>query len=151
MRLELNLPALERLIGGDTELELELRKQIIQEFAKRHLKEEADKAAYEAVVEEVRRRVNELAKNNFGIDNLVTSLIWPTVDFRLKSMIESLVNEQARKAVDAALLQIIECQKRYWKHEIEAAVKRGMDRQIEKEIEEGIRKRLEAAAKGLST
>ncbi len=32
MRLELSLPALERLIGGDTEAELHLRKQIVQEF-----------------------------------------------------------------------------------------------------------------------
>lgn len=37
MKLVLTVPALERLIGGDTEVEVELRKSIVQEFAKRHL------------------------------------------------------------------------------------------------------------------
>lgn len=37
MKLVLTVPALERLIGGDTEVEVELRKSIVQEFSKRHL------------------------------------------------------------------------------------------------------------------
>lgn len=35
MKLSLNVPTLERLIGGDTELELELRQAAASEFAKR--------------------------------------------------------------------------------------------------------------------
>lgn len=39
MKIQINnLAALERLIGGDTELEIEIRNNIVQEFTKRHLK-----------------------------------------------------------------------------------------------------------------
>ena len=38
MKLELNLPALERLIGGDTEIEIGIRQQIVEQFCKHHIK-----------------------------------------------------------------------------------------------------------------
>ena len=38
MKLSLNLPALERLIAGEDELEVEIRQNIAEAFAKRHLK-----------------------------------------------------------------------------------------------------------------
>jgi hypothetical protein len=38
-KIQINsLEALERLIGGDTELEIELRNTVVQEFSKKHLK-----------------------------------------------------------------------------------------------------------------
>ncbi len=50
MHVSLTLPALERLIGGETEIEVHLRQQIVEKFAERHLKSivnrEAWKAAY---------------------------------------------------------------------------------------------------------
>jgi hypothetical protein len=113
------------------------------------LKEIAENATYVTALEEAKRHVNELAKEHFGIEHLATNTIWPTIDYRLKSMIESLVKEHAQKAVDAALVEIIQYQKRYWSKEIETAVKKVMDRQIEAEIEEGIRRRLNAAAKSV--
>lgn len=36
--MELNAPALERLLGGDTELEVQLRHQVADQFAGKHLK-----------------------------------------------------------------------------------------------------------------
>jgi hypothetical protein len=149
MRMELNLPALERLIGGDTEIELQLRKQIVQEFAKRHLKEVAETASYEAALEAAKQYINEAAKETFGVENLATNHLWPTVGYRLKSMIQSLVKETAQKVVDEVLLKTIEYQKTYWSRELQAMVEKAMDRQIEKEVEEGIRKRLEAVAKSV--
>jgi hypothetical protein len=39
IKLQINsLDALERLIGGDNEVELELRNWVVQAFAKKHLK-----------------------------------------------------------------------------------------------------------------
>ena len=38
-KIQINsLDALERLIGGDTELEIEVRNSVIQKFAEKHLK-----------------------------------------------------------------------------------------------------------------
>ena len=145
MRLELNLPALERLIGGDTELELHLRQQIVQEFAKRHLKAVAEKATYEAAVEAAKQYINAVAKEAFDVEHLATSHLWPTVGYRLRSLIENLVKESAQKIVDEALAKFIQHQSHYWRGEVRKAVEQEMERQIEKEIADGIRKRLEAA------
>jgi hypothetical protein len=144
MRLELNLPDLERLIGGDTELELSLHKQIVQEFAKRHLKEVADSTAYELALEAVKQYVNE-AEDTFGIENLVTSHIWPTVGYRLKSLVDAYVKETVQKVIDETLSKTLEHQKTYWIWDIRRKIQEAMDCQIEKEVEEGIQKRLEAA------
>lgn len=37
IKLDLDIPALERLIGGDSEVEVNLRRGIVEEFARRHL------------------------------------------------------------------------------------------------------------------
>jgi uncharacterized membrane protein len=150
MRLELNLPALERLIGGDTEVEIHLREQIVKEFARRHLKEIAATATYQEAIAEVRRQVTATAKEAFDIQNLATRELKATSGDRLRFLIESLVRETAQKLVDDALLRVIEHQKRYWAREVEEAVKMAMKCQIEREVEEGIKRRLDAA-RNLST
>jgi len=147
VRLELNLPALERLIGGDTELELHLRQQIVQEFARRHLKEVTATATYEAALESAKQLVNEAAKESFDIENLATSHLWPTTGFRLKSMIEELVKQHAQKAVDEAVKGIIEYQKRYWGQEMARAVDAALNKELNRLIHDGIQQRLNAAAK----
>ena len=39
MKIQINsLEALERLIGGDTQVEIEIRNSIVQEFTKKYLK-----------------------------------------------------------------------------------------------------------------
>lgn len=53
MRLELTLPALERLIGGDSEVEVQLRRQIAQAFTFRYLKGIVDKDMVEVVRSQV--------------------------------------------------------------------------------------------------
>lgn len=37
IQIRLDVPALERLIGGDSAVEIELRKGVVEEFARRHL------------------------------------------------------------------------------------------------------------------
>lgn len=84
MKLELNGPALERLIGGDTEVELHLRKQIVHNFAKKHLKVVAEQEAYRAALEEAKQHANAVAKEHFGIDNLASTHLRPLIEDRLK-------------------------------------------------------------------
>lgn len=146
MKIELTLPALERLIGGDTEIEVALRRQIVEEFAKRHLKVVADEACYQTALQNAKHYVDEVAKETFDIENITTSHLWPTVGSRLQSLIRNLVEQQAQKIVDEVLMKTIEYQKKYWSDEVSRAVKKEIDRQIEREIEEGIRKRLEVAS-----
>jgi hypothetical protein len=150
MIFQLDLPAIERLIGGDTEVEVRIRKQIVEEFARRHLKAIAETASYEAAIQAAKDYVNQAAKETFGIENLVTSHLWPTAGHRLKAMVESMVKEQAQKAVDEALLKTIEYQKRYWSKEINDAVRKANDKEIEKLVEAEIQRRLTAAKEAKS-
>ena len=48
MKVSLTLPALERLIAGDTEIEVEILQQIAEQFAKRHLKTILNDATWKA-------------------------------------------------------------------------------------------------------
>jgi len=47
MKIIMNVPLLEKLIGGDTEIEVEIRKAVVHEFAKRHLSAVADAMSVE--------------------------------------------------------------------------------------------------------
>jgi hypothetical protein len=64
MKLSLNLPALERLIGGDGEIEVELRHQIVKEFTKKYLKGIVDSSVFQSyqreLLEELRKAVKEV-------------------------------------------------------------------------------------------
>ena len=59
--LSLNRPALERLIGNDTQLEVELRHQVVEEFAKRHLKEVVQSEIFERVLKAALQEVDAAA------------------------------------------------------------------------------------------
>lgn len=61
MKIVLDVPALERLLGGDTELEIELRKNVANEFANRHLSVLAKQvfAETEVIKEAVKQQVFE--------------------------------------------------------------------------------------------
>ena len=62
MKIQINsLKALERLIGGDNELEIEIRNSIVQEFTKKHLK-----SIYNDIISDafLRRITEELIKSD---------------------------------------------------------------------------------------
>ena len=60
IKIQINsLEALERLIGGNTELEIELRGAIVQEFAKKHLKAVANETIIANANYEIRNYIRE--------------------------------------------------------------------------------------------
>ena len=65
MKLELTLPALERLIGGDTEIEIGIRHQIVEAFVKRHIKPLVNDSTWQNFYakwrDELMREINTLA------------------------------------------------------------------------------------------
>ena len=144
MKLQLTIPALERLIGGDTEIEVDLRKQIVHEFAKRHLKNVADEEIHKAAVDEVKKHVNAAAKEAFDI-NGVLGATWPDASRRLESMVKSVVESSVQQIVDEALAKVIQRQNHYWTQQLADVVDRAVHRDIEKLVEQGIQKRLKAA------
>jgi hypothetical protein len=55
------------------------------------------------------------------------------------------VNDKAQEVINDILIKKIEEQKKYWEREIHKAVEKAINHQIAIEVEEGIRKRLDAA------
>lgn len=63
MILQLNLPALERLLAGESSIELNLRQQIVEEFCKKHIKTLVNNTelvkVHKAVAEEIKKHIGE--------------------------------------------------------------------------------------------
>lgn len=141
MKLELDVEALERLLGGDKGLEAEMQEAFIKAFAEKVV----DTAEFDNAVAKARQIVNGAAKQSYDIENLAINHVWPSAGPRLIQLIEQLVKDRAQKVVDDILIKTIEYQKSYWSRELNKAVDKAIEREIEKQVEEGIRKRLDRA------
>lgn len=101
MKLVLNVATLERLIGGDSEVEVELRKNIVHEFGKRHL------AAVAKVIvedlEKVRKDVYDQVLKDIGITKVWVSggdiRMTEELKTRIKAMVFERLEVEARKIV----------------------------------------------------
>lgn len=143
MKVELTLPALERLIGGDSEIEVGLRTQIVEAFAEKHLRKllndamfKAASAIWEADVDRiVKAKIQEVlaekqAKMEADPDGAVR------YKFHLDTAIENAVNAKADAQCERWRLFFSTDMKRMVEH----AVKRDIDKEVDREIQ----RRLEA-------
>ncbi len=145
MQMVLTLPALERLIGGDTEIELLLRKQIAKQFVESHFSGLVDDEVAARVVKAEAAMVDVAAKAELGIENLVGGNRWPNISYRLQSIIKDEAEKLAQECVNEALKKIIEYQKRYWDKEITNAVTKALEANIKQQIADGVQAKLQAA------
>lgn len=147
MRLELNLPALERLLGGDTEIEVGLRQQIGEEFCKKHLKSMLNDATYRKVSAEwesqLKAAIDEAVTGFFNKKQDETDGTWTAN--RLQWSFEKVIGEAVNKAMADHIAKTIAYQTRQFSRELNSAVDAAMSAEIEKRIEEGVQKRLTAA------
>lgn len=153
VRLSLSLPALERLIGGDNPLEVELRHQIVNAFAEKHLKclvsHDLVYAAEQKVRKEVEGMINAAIKQ---IGNPETSASWAReATFRLnenvRKAIDAAVEDKLSKMIHEAIEVRMESSVRTATREVSRAVDRYLgEKKIEELINQGIKERLEAAA-----
>lgn len=108
VQLSLNLPALEHLIGGDSQVEVELRKSVVQEFAKRHLTSVA-KVMTNELKDDLAKAIAEATKE-IGLEPAK----WPhpvrltddlferlktAVEYSIHTKVRELVQEHTSKAV----------------------------------------------------
>ena len=148
MRLSINLPALERLLAGDSDLEVQLRQQVVENFAKKHLKtifnDETWKkasAAWRAELDSaVKKQLEEFSNQKEDADDpyTVRSVRWKFDD---------LVKKAVQASLDNAVENQIEKYKTYWSRHIKETVQKAMDQEIAQEVEKEIQRRLAAAAK----
>jgi phosphopantetheinyl transferase (holo-ACP synthase) len=149
MKVSLTLAALERLIAGDTEIEVEIRHQIAENFAKRHLKTILNDATWQAAATgwretldtEIRRIISELATERGKADKLTTEATFAAQRWPLRDAIE----KAACKAVDVAVQKVVDSQQRYMQQMVQSSVNTAMEKEIEKQVQAGIQARLKAA------
>lgn len=144
MKIQLNsLEALERLIGGDSEVEIEIRNSIVQEFTKKHLKALVNEILAKEVIQEAARQAkNQLREEFFKREGNIYTKYFLTEEvkkdlyhnFRMelyKEIIEEIkLPEQKQKMIDVA------------NEAIEYGIKEYAGEYIKKQMENKIRKEI---------
>lgn len=106
IKIQLNsLEALERLIGGDSELEIDIRNSVAQAFAKKHLKRIISEEMLDKIKNDVDR---ELRDDLFNKDVPGKSWLYGTIKNDLKreikkaveSEVKSIIHDEIRDAMD---------------------------------------------------
>lgn len=146
VKVQLNLPALERLIGGDSEMEVQLRHQVVREFSKHHLtallKDETWKAADKALREEIAKQVVEVLGLNLREQGWV-----PAYPSQLKNNIKQQIRDTCEQAVREAISKAIEERVEFLKNGLIAEITRQINQVVRTEVIKGIRAELEAKLK----
>lgn len=100
MKIQLDEKALERLIGGDSEIEVELRSNVVQAFAKRHLK---------GVIEE--KYLDELKKeicDYFWGFNSNRYELKPEVKQMIAGEVKKVIGAEIKKATEEGYKEIVD-------------------------------------------
>lgn len=104
IRIELDAKAVKELIGGDSEVELHLRKQIVCEFTRQHLVKLVKDETFRRVANEISSQVREILKNEYGIGTAakLNTLAFDesiySVRCQVRDMIQNIVQEELEKA-----------------------------------------------------
>ncbi|MFA5135296.1 MAG: hypothetical protein WC505_05960 [Patescibacteria group bacterium] len=149
MKLELNLPALERLIGGDTEIEIGIRQQIANEFASRHLKSLLNSTQMKELEQEWRGLIEEATRKRFQEwkdskekENPLTST-YPGCALKRE------INDAVNKAIGDVLAEAVKKHMdSYIGNWLFGDIKKWLPERLEKFIDEEIKRRLERAKEG---
>jgi hypothetical protein len=143
-KIQINsLEALERLIGGDNEVEVELRGSVVQEFAKKHLKCIAQE--YLGKIEgDITETIKEVAEERIGKYKTVG---W-TRRFYLNQDIQEAVNAQ----LDIALSDVV--RKKLDEYDLDARAQRVVNQvvgdELSKRIRDAVKEKFSEALKKLS-
>lgn len=124
-KLQINsLEAIERLIGGDTELELQLRQSVVEAFAKKHLKQLSVDPVIENVATALKSEVTSLllqkvpVKDNYG-----------RTDFRIE------LNGLGKKVFDEKIKHFLDVDLPVYVSQLfeTSAIKKRIDDQVERQ------------------
>lgn len=135
LKFSLNVPALQRLIGGDSAVEIELRKSIVQEFAKRHLTAVANE--WKGEIAEEKQRLFDEVFNTFCTQSswgsrtlsadareLVSAHVKTAVDYYAKTTVQ-----EAAQAIFAGLMPQLDAK-------IEAAMNQAIAKAVNEQVKE---------------
>jgi len=109
MKIQINnLAALERLIGGDSELEMEIRRSVAEDFSKKYLKSLVTEYTDKGLTARVRELVIERVRYTDYLSEEYRELIKEQVDKKVKQLIQERV--QAFVDKERELRRMVEVQ-----------------------------------------
>lgn len=159
MKLSLNLPALERLLAGDTELEVELRHNIAKQFAKDHLagvvNDETQKAiaGVKAQFSEVAKQIGKLADDeikrqvgHYTGGGWSSSAYKANLTEQVAKLVSDVTYEGVKKSIDKHVGDLVDYYETRWRSHICKRVEEKFDQVIENLVNAEIGRRLKAAA-----
>lgn len=145
--IRLDVPALERLIGGDTEAEIHIRKGIVQEFARHHLNAIAKDAEFAAFVSQeakvTRLALEEKLRIHVGTykeRGYTTEIVH--LSEAAKEAVEAEANKQFGKHISDAATRV-------WKEKIEPKLDAWVDRLLVGYVSEAVRKHISTITEDL--
>ena len=119
-----NLEALERLIGGDSEVEVEIRNSVVQKFAEKHLKPVANSAAITSTITDIKTAITSTITD-------IKTAIASEIRQQCEAQIATFKTDYYGRATEIKLRPEI-------KTEIDRQIKTIMDNTVQKAIQEAV-------------
>lgn len=149
-KIQINsLEALERLVGGDTELEIEVRNSVVQRFAEKHLKPLANSDGFKAIGNQIRKDAND----NLSREIASFKETWngSLTDIKIKPEIKQEIDRQVRALVDEKIREAVHEATQFWANEkeIESRISKAMAYYNEETVKDEVKRRIEEIKKKL--
>ena len=126
-----NLEALERLIGGDSEVEVDIRNSVVQKFAEKHLKPLANAPEIGEVLSAIKGEITKQIKEKCEKDIATFQTSWggSVHDIKLRPEIKAEIDRQVRSLTDKQVQEAVDEALKFWLNEAE--LKKRIDARFE--------------------
>jgi len=126
-----SLEALERLIGGDAQVEVEVRNSVVQKFAEKHLKPLANCEPITATLNAIKAEILKIVQEKCEKDIATFKNDWygRISDVKLRSEIKSEIDSQVRNVVDDTIRKAVDEAIKFWANNAE------LEKRVEKRFE----------------
>lgn len=152
--LQINsLDALERLIGGDADVEVEIRNNIVAKFAEKHLKQLANSSQVMGALTKAQQELREMVQTQVtaALANVKNSTYYGMKIGDLRPEIKALMEEAVRTSVDAVVANAVKADiaKLATQEILERKITREVTAQINERVAVEVKKRIDAMLAGL--
>lgn len=142
-----SLEALERLIGGDAQVEIEIRNSVVQKFAERHLKPLANSTAMENTLNGLREDIAKTVREKCEKEIATFKSDWygRVSEVKLRPEVKAEIDSQVRNVVDDTIRKTVDESIKFWSNgaELEKRVQKRFEYYTAEHINAAVKERLE--------
>lgn len=149
-KIQINsLQAIERLIGGDTETEIEIRRSIVLEFVKSHLWKLLSEDSIKKQIEKISNQVSERVQAEVDLAAMRCMVAHtdfaPTLNRHWKSEISNFAQQSVQSLVRSAIDSAVKLAIADAMEDIQKQVNSAVAHNIKYQVETAVRERVKAA------